>query len=108
MRELIHKKAAPRNAMAPKPIPLKGLFDLDVDDAIWEDVGLDETGDVENPPPWLCDEKVRSGIRGILLRDRADEDLFRLQRERQALREWMAEEWDVLCMAIEALSEPGM
>lgn len=81
MRELIHKKSAPCNAVAPKPIPLKGLFDLDVDDTIWEDVGLDESANIESPPPWLCNEKVHSGIRGVLLQDRSEEDLVCLEHE---------------------------
>ncbi|KAJ3978405.1 hypothetical protein F5890DRAFT_1397107, partial [Lentinula detonsa] len=85
MEELVRLKRAPRNAIAPQPIPLKELFDLDVDDVIWQDVGLDASGDIENPPAWLTDEDVKSGIKGILLRDRCDEELRRLKHECIAL-----------------------
>ncbi|KAJ3748458.1 hypothetical protein DFH05DRAFT_1520046 [Lentinula detonsa] len=53
-----YNKHAPRNAVAPLPITLKGLFNLDVDDNIWEDIGLNDDDD-EGPPPWLSSERVR-------------------------------------------------
>ncbi|KAE9385489.1 hypothetical protein BT96DRAFT_949806 [Gymnopus androsaceus JB14] len=34
---LIGRQSAPRNAVATEPIPLKELFVLDVDDAVWQD-----------------------------------------------------------------------
>ncbi|KAJ3715841.1 hypothetical protein C8R42DRAFT_544498, partial [Lentinula raphanica] len=95
MKDLVNTRKAPRNAIAPQQIPLKELFNLDVDDAIWQDVGLDDAGDCENPPPWLTDEDVRSGIKGILLRDRCDEELKRLEDECFALCSWSSEEWRV-------------
>ncbi|KAF7343619.1 hypothetical protein MSAN_01982500 [Mycena sanguinolenta] len=39
---LIQGKRAPAGAVAPTPIPVKGIFQLDVDDAIWQDLGLDD------------------------------------------------------------------
>ncbi|KAJ3732470.1 hypothetical protein DFJ43DRAFT_1154503 [Lentinula guzmanii] len=110
MRELIRLHRAPRHAVAPQPIPTKGLFNLDIDDVIWEDVGLDED-DEEVPPPWMCDDKVKKGIRGILIRDRCDEDFRRLRHELRSMREWMAEEWKVVTETIELLEEnddPGL
>ena len=85
MHVLIEKRSAPRNAVAPEPIPLKELFGLDVDDAIWQDVGLDDSTDMWAPPEWLCNDKVRKGIKCILERDRCDEELQRLHRERRSL-----------------------
>ncbi|KAJ3759292.1 hypothetical protein EV360DRAFT_82236 [Lentinula raphanica] len=108
MKDLVDLKRAPRNAVAPQPIPLKELFSLDVDDAIWQDVGLDDTGDLENPPAWLSDEDVRSGIKGILLRDRCDEELIRLEDEYSALRFWISEEWQVVNDCIEVSSHPDL
>ncbi|KAG6904024.1 hypothetical protein DXG01_013127 [Tephrocybe rancida] len=49
----------------PKKLEIKGIFALDVDDAIWEDLRLDE-GSPAAPPPWLSDEGVRAGIRALL------------------------------------------
>jgi hypothetical protein len=39
-----------------------------VDDAIFKDVGLDDHDDDYNdePPLWLCDEKVQAGIKALL------------------------------------------
>ncbi|KAJ3739920.1 hypothetical protein DFH05DRAFT_1377465, partial [Lentinula detonsa] len=85
----------------PQPIPLKELFDLDVDDVIWQDVGLDASGDIKNPPAWLTDKDVKSGIKGILLRDRCDEELRRLKHECIALYHWLSEEWQVVNACIE-------
>ncbi|KAJ7753696.1 hypothetical protein B0H14DRAFT_3600959 [Mycena olivaceomarginata] len=54
---LIRTKKAPKGAVALPPIPEKGLYQLDVDDAIWQDVGLnDVNGD---PPRWLTDDKFK-------------------------------------------------
>lgn len=105
---LIGRRWAPRNAVAPEPIPLKELFRLDVDDAIWQDVGLDDTTDTGAPPEWLCNDKVRKGIKAILERDRCDEELQRLRRESRSLFEWMEEEWSVLQRAIEEVIKLGL
>ncbi|KAJ7199404.1 hypothetical protein GGX14DRAFT_373190, partial [Mycena pura] len=94
---LIRAKKAPRRAVAPSPIPEKGLYQLDVDDAIWQDVGLDDTGPGDSPPLWLTDEKVRSGIRAMLQKDRCEEEAPCLLRERGHLQTWFAMEWNVVC-----------
>ncbi|KAJ3712522.1 hypothetical protein C8R42DRAFT_594593 [Lentinula raphanica] len=107
MKDLLNARKAPRNAIAPQPIPVKELFNLDVDDAIWQDVGLDDAGDCENPPAWLMDEDVRSGIKGILLRDRCDEEFKRLKGECLALCSWSSEEWQVVNVCIEVATHPG-
>ncbi|KAJ7766951.1 hypothetical protein B0H14DRAFT_3509935 [Mycena olivaceomarginata] len=39
---LIRNNKAPAGAVAPSPIPAKDIFQLDVNDAIWQDMGLDE------------------------------------------------------------------
>ncbi|KAJ3735638.1 hypothetical protein DFJ43DRAFT_1129945 [Lentinula guzmanii] len=106
MLELIRRRQAPRNAVAPLPIALKGLYNLDVDDNIWEDIGLNDDDD-EGPPPWLSSERVRKGIKGILLRDRSDEELRRLRHEMRAMREWMREEWELLLRAIDGVKASG-
>lgn len=107
MKTLIGKRRAPRNACAPTPISAAGIWTLDVDDEIWQDVGLNDNGDLQHPPLWLSNDKMKKGIRGILLKDRADEELRRLRNERRGLYEWMAEEWKVLGLAMMAVSNPG-
>ncbi|KAJ6471983.1 hypothetical protein C8R45DRAFT_936644 [Mycena sanguinolenta] len=106
--KLIADRKAPRGAIAPVPIPTKGLWQLDVDDVIFQDVGLDDNeDDITEPPSWLCDDKVRSGIKAMLELDRCDEEDARLRRELRALRVWFAEEWEVVEEAI-AGAESGV
>ena len=100
MEDLIATCRAPANAIAPRPIDVKELFTLDVDDSIWDDHGLTDNDDAENLPLWLSDEQVRIGIHGILLRDRCDEQLLRLKHELKALEDWFTEEWEVVTLAI--------
>ncbi|KAJ7774680.1 hypothetical protein B0H14DRAFT_3095901 [Mycena olivaceomarginata] len=63
---------------------------LDVDDDIWEDVGLedDETEQQTTPPPWLCDDGKRAGIKALLQIDRCREEDVCLKKERVALQVW--------------------
>lgn len=97
LAELIRLGRALPGAVAPTPISRDGLFKLDVDDDIWQDVGLDEDdatgGDV---PLWLGDDNVREGIRARLELDRCLEEEVRLSKERCSMQEWMMEEWEVL------------
>ncbi|KII82981.1 hypothetical protein PLICRDRAFT_84208, partial [Plicaturopsis crispa FD-325 SS-3] len=84
-------------AVAPTPIARDGLFKLDVDDDIWQDIGLDEEDSTATEiPGWLGDDNVREGIRARLDLDRCLEEEDRLGRERCAMQEWMMEEWGTL------------
>ena len=57
--DMIKSKKAPLGAVAPLPIEMEGLFKLDVDDDIWQDVGLtDEHDENVDIPAWLGDEHV--------------------------------------------------
>ncbi|KAF9060014.1 hypothetical protein BDP27DRAFT_1237586, partial [Rhodocollybia butyracea] len=108
MAGLIKQCKAPQNLVAPEPISTKMLFDLNVDDAIWQDIRLDEVGDVDNPPLWLCDNKVKKGIQGVLLRDWCDEELWQLKIERRNLsREWFCEEWQIVNDSLDLTSHCG-
>ncbi|KAJ7663695.1 hypothetical protein B0H14DRAFT_2658723, partial [Mycena olivaceomarginata] len=92
-----------RGSTAPLPIPLKGLWQLEVDDVIFLDVGLDDADDNDGePPPWLCDKQVRVGIKGMLQLDRCvTKRDARLWRETMALRVWFGEEWQLSREVIE-------
>ncbi|KAJ7447425.1 hypothetical protein FB451DRAFT_1411843 [Mycena latifolia] len=84
---LIKAKQAPAGAVAPLPVPSKGLYQLDVDDVIWQDLGLDDQEGT--PPRWLSDD---------------NEEAPHLKRERKHLQIWFATEWQAVEQAI-SLSE---
>lgn len=62
---MISRGQAPSGAVCPQPIPDGGLWKLDVDDDIWQDVGL-ENEPTSAPPLWLADEATRAGIHSLL------------------------------------------
>ncbi|KAI6016369.1 hypothetical protein BKA83DRAFT_4060166 [Pisolithus microcarpus] len=95
---MIRLSRAPPGAIPPTPIPSKGLFQLDVDSDIWQDVGLGEG--LPDPPQWLADEDVHKGIRFMLEVDRCNEEERRLSRERTILQEWFAVEWHHVQVAL--------
>ncbi|KAJ8095882.1 hypothetical protein PM082_022781 [Marasmius tenuissimus] len=101
MQGYIAKGQAPHNAVAPKEIVLEGLFSLNIDDDIWQDIGLSDRAEDGRPPLWLSDENVRTGIRYLLQRDRCEEELERLQEERDAMQIWFGEEWDTVLLSID-------
>ncbi|THU96545.1 hypothetical protein K435DRAFT_819426 [Dendrothele bispora CBS 962.96] len=98
MRDLIMLKKCPPKAVAPELIDVKGLFSLDIDDAFWQNIGLDSQDEncPNGPPPWMADEDVRKGIRSMLEIDRCNEEDDRLAREMQSMKEWFIEEWSVV------------
>ncbi|KAF7964775.1 hypothetical protein HWV62_3126 [Athelia sp. TMB] len=96
MRELVRKRKAPRGAICPEPIPDGGLWKLDVDDTIWQDIGLDDDTADDAPPPWLKDEQTRLGIRHMLDLDRINEEERRVLHESISLQELACEEWLVI------------
>ncbi|KAG6834332.1 hypothetical protein H0H93_010415 [Arthromyces matolae] len=105
LADLIKKKKAPPRSVCPRKIEVKGLFSLDVDDTIWEDVGLNKD-DVE-PPAWLADQAVRDGIKALLEHDRCLEEDIRLRHECRSMRFWLSEEWRIVNMAIDSSRDWG-
>ena len=101
LSEMIVKQAVPRGAIAPLPIVLDRLFKLDVDDDIWQDIGLtNETDDMTEIPAWLGNNDVRDGIKALLEHDRCVEEMERVKHERVCMQEWFKEEWVVAQEAI--------
>lgn len=93
---LIRQKKSPAHTVAPVPIEMNGLFKLDVDDDIWQDIGLDDNEASIEVPPWLGNEAVRAGIKAMLVLDRCKEEEVRLREERRAMQEWLNEEWECI------------
>jgi hypothetical protein len=104
MVTLINRHLAPRGAVAPEPIKKDGLFQLDVDDSIWQDIGLEDDG-MLSIPKWLGDENVRQGIRSLLELDRCLEEEICISKERCAMQEWMIEEWMCVKKGLQILGE---
>ena len=103
---LIKAKKAPRGAIVPVKIVMEGLFKLDVDDNVWQDIGLTDSVDsVENIPAWLGNENVRQGIKALLEFDRCEEEERRLILEHISMQQWMREEWIVVCKGVKEAAE---
>lgn len=100
MKELILKKKAPPNAVAPEPLDVKKLYSLDIDDALWQDIGLQE-GEDSTLPRWLADDGTRKGIKAWLNVQRSIEEQERLGREKINMQMWLREEWQRLQRAME-------
>ena len=89
MDEILHViKEDKKHVLPPLHINLTNLFTLDVDDSIWQDIGLTESEESTEPPPWLCDEGVRNGIEAMLEQDHCKEETQRLSMETCSLKEW--------------------
>ncbi|KAG6912561.1 hypothetical protein DXG01_013806, partial [Tephrocybe rancida] len=99
MEKLFADGKAPRGAICPKRLELKGIFDLDVDDTIWEDIGLEDRSPAALPP-WLANEGVRVGIKALLERDRCVEEEVRLRHECRSMHIWLSEEWCIVNLAL--------
>jgi hypothetical protein len=100
LKALINQGSAPHGAVVPHMIEKEGLFQLDVYDEIWQDIGLEDTEFEGKIPGWLGDDNVREGIKNLLELDRCQEEERRLYKERQAIQEWMLEEWQCVSEAI--------
>ena len=73
-------------ALCPIPINTDNLFSLDVDDDIWQDIGLNEDDKSTTPPPWLSDENIQKGIRAMLDLDHYLEEEPQLILEQRSLQ----------------------
>lgn len=99
IEQMVKHGTAPLGAIVPEQIPPGGLWTLDVDDRIWQDIGLSEEPD-SCPPLWLRDENVRDGIRNLLDHDRCLEEEARVLKERQSLQESARNQWAILSLAL--------
>ncbi|KZT05186.1 uncharacterized protein LAESUDRAFT_760370 [Laetiporus sulphureus 93-53] len=71
---------------------MSGLFKLDIDDDIWQDIDLDDDETSAEVPCWLGDETVHAGIKAMLVLDCCMEEEMSLCEERYAMQEWLNEE----------------
>ncbi|KAG6915516.1 hypothetical protein DXG01_011112 [Tephrocybe rancida] len=108
MKKMINERRAPRGARCPAKIEAKGLWALDVDDKIWQDIGLDEDITESQPPAWLCDERVHNGIKALLEHDRCLEEEKCLVHECRSMWVWFAEEWKIVNAAINGTDDEAI
>jgi len=85
-------------AVSPQKIDSKNLFSLEVEDRIWQDVGLKD--DTDGVPCWLGDEAVREGISAMLDLDRAQEELAWVTMEHTNIQDWFRQEWQAVKAAL--------
>lgn len=104
----------PAGAIMPVDVPRDTLWNLDVDDPIWNDVGLgwsepgvplgEGDGNGEDRiqiPRWMGDDAVRCGMRAFGLKNRATEEKIRLCLERNGLQVEAQEVWSALHYLLE-------
>ena len=70
--------------VVPEAIKVEDLFKLNLSEELWWDGSLDLEPQ-SDPPAWLSDEDVQEGIRFILQKDRAEEEIVCLRWEMMAL-----------------------
>jgi hypothetical protein len=99
MTELKNSGNAPVDCVLPRKLKPKKLFQLDVDDEVWQDDGLDEK-DIGELPRWMGDDSVRRGITAMLQLKRCDEEEARLKHERASMQVWLRQESSYLLKAI--------
>ncbi|KAF9520939.1 hypothetical protein BS47DRAFT_1286698, partial [Hydnum rufescens UP504] len=92
----------PQNAVIPPPINIKGLFNLDVDNDIWQDVGLVDDKFEGKVLPWLGDEDVQNGIQLVQELTNCRDELSLCERELYSLQLWFEEESAALMAALGA------
>jgi hypothetical protein len=102
LAKLVCQGDVPASMVLPPKIQMKGLFDLDVDNDIWQDIGLDETR--HESPLWLSNDEVRRSIR--LMHDviNSKAEIERCIAERTALCTWYTEEYYSLVATFGATS----
>ena len=106
LEKMINKNRAPRGAISPLAIEMEGLFKLDVDDDIWQDIGLtDDLDDAAEIPDWLGNDKVHEGIKVLLEYDHCLEEMQHIKHEHISMQEWFLEEWVVLQEALRCTAD---
>lgn len=100
MRPILARQRDGARRLLPDKIEIDGLYKLDVDNGIWQQVGLDNVG--VDLPEWMANDNTRKGIRARLSLDRCLEEEDRIIKERRVLQEWTLEEWDAITRAREA------
>ncbi|KAF9520212.1 hypothetical protein BS47DRAFT_1387543 [Hydnum rufescens UP504] len=108
MKKLRGHQGIPRNALIPPSIDMKGLFSLDVDNDIWQDIGLADDEFDSDVPPWLGDEMVRNGIQLVQDIANCQDELKLCWRERHSLEHWFDEESAAMMTLLNSSTDSDM
>ncbi|KAF9507822.1 hypothetical protein BS47DRAFT_1303550 [Hydnum rufescens UP504] len=89
------KNGVRRDAYVPPELVMGGLFNLDIDQDIWENADMVdfEGGEI---PLWLANKEVRDGIRVAQEVKSCQEELRRCDVEYSNLRAWFVEEYEAV------------
>lgn len=82
-----HRQNHP-NIGIPGALDLDQLFNTEANQEMWLETGLEDDNPIE-PPRYLYDESVKSGISAMLVKDRAVEERHRLECELKLMTEWV-------------------
>ncbi|KAF9508417.1 hypothetical protein BS47DRAFT_1416606 [Hydnum rufescens UP504] len=89
------KNGVRRDAYVPPELVMEGLFNLDIDQDIWENANMVdfEGGEI---PLWLANKEVWDGIRAAQEVKSCQEELRRCDVEYSNLRAWFVEEYEAV------------
>ncbi|KAF9503661.1 hypothetical protein BS47DRAFT_1369368 [Hydnum rufescens UP504] len=94
-----------KNAIIPPPIDMKGLFGLDVNNDIWQDIGLTDDEFDGTVPPWLGDEDIQNGIWLMQEVVNCCDKLYLCDQESYSLQQWFEDKSAALMAASNACQE---
>src|SRR6266478_9386830 len=72
----------------PTPLDVDQLFNTEANPEMWLETGLDEDDPIQ-PPRYLYDEGVKSGISAMLMKDWAEEEWYQLESELKIMISWI-------------------
>jgi len=72
----------------PTPLDVDQLFNTEANPEMWLETGLDEDDPIQ-PPQYLYDEGVKSGISAMLMKDQEEEEQYRLESKLKIMISWI-------------------
>jgi hypothetical protein len=97
----IKKRKFPVGGRALNEINMDHIWELDVDDPIWQDVEVQDDEEF-SIPDWIGDELTCQAICNRVENQCCEEELLRIQIEVKNLQTWLAEEWNILALGMTA------
>jgi hypothetical protein len=89
LAEMRGKNGVAKDAWLPSPLRKEGLYQLDVDQDIWQDC---DPSHFEELPAWLADSSVKEGILSAQMVVSCQSEITRCEAKHANLHQWMWEE----------------